>query len=47
MNELITTDKEGNTAWPVGTESWWRGFRDYGVVTDLTDDDLNSQGGKQ
>lgn len=40
MNELVQSDRDGNPAWPEGTDSWYRGLREYGVVTDLTDADL-------
>ncbi len=40
MRDLVTTDQDGNPAYPKGTDSWFLGFRDYGSVTDLTDEDL-------
>ena len=40
MNTLLTMNQDGEYTYPKGLDSWFRGFRDYGVVTDLTDQDL-------
>ena len=40
MRDLYTVDRDGNTAWMSGVDSWFLGFRDYGSVTDLTDAEL-------
>ncbi len=38
--DLSTVDVDGNTQWLPGLDTWFLGFRDYGVVTDLTEADL-------
>lgn len=43
MRDLTTSDQDGNPTYPKGTDSWFRGFRDYGSVTDLTDEDLKAK----
>jgi hypothetical protein len=43
MNEVYSLDRDGNQSYPEGIDSWYRGFRDYGTVTDLTDEDLGEQ----
>jgi hypothetical protein len=40
MRDLYTFDRDGNTVWLAGLDTWFLGFRDYGNVTDLTDEEL-------
>lgn len=40
MRDLYSVDRDGNTLWMTGVDTWFLGFRDYGSVTDLTDADL-------
>lgn len=43
MRHLIAEDQQGNTSYLDGLDTWYRGFREYGVVEDLTDEDLKKQ----
>jgi len=43
LRDVVTVDRDGNSVYPQGVDSWFRGFREYGVVTDLTDADLGQQ----
>jgi hypothetical protein len=46
LNELATSNDDGEFVYAPGLGSWWKGFREYGKVTDLTPEDLEEGEGK-
>lgn len=44
LRDLYSTNEEGEVSYLPGVDSFWRGFREYGRVTDLTERDLDGDG---
>jgi hypothetical protein len=43
LDDLTKTDENGNTTYLPGLDSWYLGFKEYGVVKDLTEKDIKGR----